>query len=78
MEPKRGRWFAVLALHVSWFIWTGLNKGFGVMLPRLQEDLDSSAWVVGESIALISGVSDFVGRCLHLKGTGTGELFSCP
>ena len=63
MESKHSRWSAVLAVYVLWFVWTGFSKGFGVMLPRLQEDFDSSASTVGGIIAFITGICDFVGRC---------------
>ncbi|XP_038075963.1 monocarboxylate transporter 11-like [Patiria miniata] len=57
----RSGWCAVLSLHMTWLVWTGLIKGLGVMLPVLQEEFQSSTWLVGWTIAIINGISDFVG-----------------
>ncbi|XP_022083222.1 monocarboxylate transporter 13-like isoform X2 [Acanthaster planci] len=57
----RSGWQAVLSLHVTWLVWTGLTKGLGVMLPALQKDFESSTWLVGWTIAIINGITDFAG-----------------
>ena len=50
----KGRWTAVLALWVRCFVFSGLPKCLGLMLPTLQEQFRTQAWVLGGITAQIT------------------------
>ena len=54
-------WMGVLGTFASWMTWTGMTKGLAIMLPALQEQFDTSTWLLGWMIAIIDGVADLAG-----------------
>ncbi|XP_038071499.1 monocarboxylate transporter 13-like [Patiria miniata] len=54
-------WFSVLCLFMDWFLWAGLIKTLGVMLPTLQEQFVAQAWLIGWMIAVVDGVIKIAG-----------------
>ena len=53
-DGRKGRWTAVLALWVRSFVFSGLPKCLGLMLPTLQEQFQTQAWVLGGITAQIT------------------------
>ncbi|XP_071798847.1 monocarboxylate transporter 12-like [Asterias amurensis] len=51
----RGSWFAVICLLVSMFMWIGIIKGQGIMLPTLTEQFTTEAWLTGWLMVIVSG-----------------------
>ena len=63
-EPGVGRagWIAVLTLWVRAVVWMWILKGIGIMLPTIQEQFDSTTWVMGWISSLFIVVSGFIGN----------------
>ncbi len=55
-------WFAVLCSFSTLAVWIALVKGLAVMLPTLQEQFDTSTWLVGWVIAIIDASVQFSGK----------------
>ena len=58
---SRPGWSAVLCLHVSWLVWSGLVKSLGVMLPTLQEQFATQSWLIGWLVAIVNAVANIIG-----------------
>ncbi|XP_038059313.1 monocarboxylate transporter 12-like isoform X2 [Patiria miniata] len=43
----RARWFALLAMWTRLFIWSAIFKTIGMMLPLLQDQFNTTAWILG-------------------------------
>ena len=54
-------WMGVLGTFAAGMTWNGMTKGLAVLLPSLQEQFDTSTWLLGWMIAIIDGVSDLAG-----------------
>ncbi|XP_071795973.1 monocarboxylate transporter 6-like [Asterias amurensis] len=46
-------WIAVLGSFTSKIAWCNLVKGLGMMLPTLQEQFDTSTWLIGWMVAFV-------------------------
>ena len=53
---------AVLTFWTDCFVWVGIVKGLGVMLPTLQTQFETKTWIIGWMIATTVGVSGLTGR----------------
>ena len=57
-----GRSWIVLAVATfSMFIEIGTIKSFSVLLPDLEQQLDTQTWIVGSSIAIMTGFGYILG-----------------
>ena len=54
-------WVAVLGLFTSKVAWTVLLKGLGMLLPTLQEQFDTSTWLIGWLVAFVHAGACFSG-----------------
>ncbi|XP_033639069.1 monocarboxylate transporter 12-like [Asterias rubens] len=54
-------WIAVLGLFTSKVAWCNLVKGLGMMLPTLQEQFDTSTWLIGWMVAFVHAGTLFSG-----------------
>ena len=54
-------WLAVLGTFATMMAWTGMVKGLAVMLPTLQEQFNTSTWLLGWMIAILDGTVDIAG-----------------
>ena len=61
-EQDGGRpgWVAVLVLFITGLFWSGVTKGFGIMLPTVQEQLDTQTWTVGWIASAVAAASGLV------------------
>ena len=55
-------WFILLGAHLAFFLWEGLCKGLGVMIPTLTEQFDTETWKVGLSVGLMLAARGLSGR----------------
>ena len=55
-------WIAVLGLFTSKLAWNILLKGLGMMLPTLQEQFDTSTWLIGWMVAFVNAGGYFAGK----------------
>ncbi|XP_038055875.1 monocarboxylate transporter 12-like [Patiria miniata] len=53
-------WIAVLAWWTNNFMWVGITKGLGIMLPTLKQQLVSQTWIIGWIVALVIAMFGFV------------------
>ena len=58
----RGSWFAVICLLVSMFMWIGIIKGQGIMLPTLTEQFTTETWLTGWLMVIVSGSIYLTGK----------------
>ncbi|XP_071810310.1 monocarboxylate transporter 12-like [Asterias amurensis] len=54
-------WIVVLGLFTSKVAWCILVKGLGMMLPTLQEQFDTSTWLIGWMVAFVHSGTFFSG-----------------
>ncbi|XP_071795924.1 monocarboxylate transporter 2-like [Asterias amurensis] len=54
-------WIAVLGLFTAKIAWAVLVKGMGMMLPTLQEQFDTSTWLIGWMVAFVSAGFEILG-----------------
>ncbi len=54
-------WFAVLGLLTTKLAWDIVLKGLGMMLPTLQEQFDTSTWLIGWMVAFVDAAAQFSG-----------------
>ena len=59
---------AVLALWSRHLAWVGATKGLGIMLPVVQEQMDTQTWVIGWITAGIPAVGGLVCEYSFLAG----------
>ncbi|XP_038053066.1 monocarboxylate transporter 2-like [Patiria miniata] len=63
--PDAGWAWAVLgACHLAFFLWEGLCKGLGVLLPTLTEQFNTETWPVGWAIGLMLAARGLSGLLL--------------
>ena len=70
----KGRWTAVLALWVRSFVFHGLLTCLGLMLPTLQEQFQTQAWVLGgitAQVNVFAGLSGNYSLCSNLTSPMT-------
>ena len=61
-------WLVLGVVTFSVFLEIGIIKGFSVLLPDLKEQLGTQTWVIGSSIAIITGFGYFLGECdIHYR-----------
>ncbi|XP_071791115.1 monocarboxylate transporter 12-like isoform X2 [Asterias amurensis] len=72
----RSGWLAVLALWTQTFVYIGIVKGVGIMLPTLRYQFQTQTWVIGWMAALILATSGLVGPFAGVlrKRFGTGII----
>ena len=58
-------WMVLLGAHISFFLWEGLCKGLGVLLPTLTEQFDTETWPVGWAIGLMLAARGISGKHLN-------------
>ena len=61
-ERSRSQWVTVLTLWSNNFIWVGIIKGLGIMLPTLQQQLTTQTWIIGWITAMVVATGGFVGK----------------
>ncbi|XP_072021815.1 monocarboxylate transporter 6-like [Amphiura filiformis] len=48
-------WFVLAVVTFSMFLEIGTIKGFSILLPDLKQQLDTHTWIIGSSIAIMTG-----------------------
>ena len=68
-EPDGGRpgWIAVLALWSINFVWVGVTKGLGMMLPIVQDQLNTQTWIIGWITAAVVATGGLVCKFTTLR-----------
>ncbi|XP_038058772.1 monocarboxylate transporter 12-like [Patiria miniata] len=66
-DGGRAGWFAVLAMWTRVFIWSAVLKTIGMMLPLLQDQFNTTTWILGWITSIIgaaSGLSAITSRLM--------------
>ncbi|XP_038066813.1 monocarboxylate transporter 12-like [Patiria miniata] len=69
-------WIAGLALWTRNFMWPGVLKGLGIMLPTIQDQLGAATWTMGWISSLITVVAGISGVFAGFLGRRFGMGFS--
>ena len=54
--------FLVLLAFTSNFLWGGVFKILGLMLPTLRDQLDTEIWILGTMVSIAVATIDITGR----------------
>ena len=65
-------WIAVFGLFTAKIAWSVLVKGMGMMLPTLQEQFDTSTWLIGWMVAFVSAGFEILGKLGLILGLRHG------
>ncbi|XP_022103961.1 monocarboxylate transporter 12-like [Acanthaster planci] len=58
---RRMGFLAVLGVWTNWFFWASAVKGLAVMLPTLQDQMDTNTWVIGWMIVVVEVTANLIG-----------------
>ena len=64
MSKKDGTrsWLVLAVATFIMFLEVGTVKSFSVLLPELKEQFDTYTWIVGSSIAIMTGFGTCIGK----------------
>ena len=62
MRETARSWLVLGVVTFSIFLDIGIIKGFSVLLPELREQLVSQTWIMGSSIAILTGFGFVLGK----------------
>ncbi|XP_022103958.1 monocarboxylate transporter 12-like [Acanthaster planci] len=75
---RRMGFLAVLGVWTNWFFWISAVKGLAVMLPTLQDQMDTYTWVIGWMIVLVEVTANLIGStttAFSISQTGSSVAF---
>ena len=57
--------FLVLLAFTSNFLWGGVFKILGLMLPTLRDQLDTEIWILGTMVSISVAAIEITGMCIR-------------
>ena len=60
-------WLVVLSLNITFTLYGGLNKVFGVLMPELREQLATDTWLLGWVITMIGASVQSAGKTVYRR-----------